>query len=101
MKVKLAEAKRSLATLSARLRAADFRKKMERVGCGVSSELDNDAFAKFGRLRNRVEQSEAEAEAMAELRGTATTDKKFEDDLEFDRSVNVDSQLAELKQKMT
>jgi phage shock protein A len=100
MKVKLAEAKRSLATLSARQRAADFRKKMERVGCGVSSELDNDAFTKFERLRNRVEQSEAEAEAMAELRGTATTHEELEDDLELDDSVDVDSQLAELKQKM-
>ncbi len=100
MKVKLAEAKRSLATLSARQRAADFRKKMQTVGCQVSTELDDDAFAKFERLRNRVEQSEAEAEAMAELHGTADLPDELEDEFEIDEEVDVDSQLAELKKKV-
>ena len=47
MKAKLSEAKRNLATLSARQRAAEFRKKMQTVGAGVTTELDDDAFARF------------------------------------------------------
>jgi phage shock protein A len=101
MKVKLAEAKRSMATLSARQRAADFRKKMDAASCDFTTDLDDDAFAKFERLRNRVEQSEAEAEAMAELRGTASERPQQDDEFEQDDEADVDAQLAELKMKMT
>ena len=69
MKAKLAEGKRNLATLSARKRAADFRKKMETQAAGVVSDVDDSAFAKFDRMKAKVEQAEAEAAAMAELRG--------------------------------
>jgi len=108
MKAKLAEAKRSLATLSARGRAAEFRRKMETVGAGISTDLDNDAFAKFDRLRTRVEQAEAEAEAMAELRGNVGGHVDFSDDLNFgddldmesERGDAVDAELAELKRKL-
>ncbi|HEX3600146.1 MAG TPA: PspA/IM30 family protein [Lacipirellulaceae bacterium] len=100
MKVKLAEAKRSLATLSARQRAADFRKKMDAASCDFTTDLDDDAFAKFERLRNRVEQSEAEAEAMAELRGTTSESPELDNDFELDDEADVDGQLAELKKKM-
>jgi phage shock protein A len=107
MKVKLAEAKRSLATLSARSRAAEFRRKMETVGAGISTDLDKDAFAKFDRLRSRVEQAEAEAEAMAELRGLANhadADDDFGPADEIDdnssRDDSVDAELAELKRKL-
>jgi phage shock protein A len=107
MKVKLAEAKRSLATLSARSRAAEFRRKLETVGAGVCTDLDKDAFAKFDRLRSRVEQAEAEAEAMAELRGMANHADLNDvfaagDDLEDEpsRSDSVDAELAELKRKL-
>jgi phage shock protein A len=100
MKVKLAEAKRSLATLSARQRAADFRKKMEAANGEFSTDLDDDAFAKFERLRSRVEQSEAEAEAMAELRGTATATVDSDDEFEAGDETDVDAQLVELKKKM-
>jgi phage shock protein A len=68
MKAKLAEAKRNHATLAARKRAADFRKRVDSQVAGVSTDVDSDAFAKFERLRSKVEQAEAEAEAMAELR---------------------------------
>lgn len=70
MQAKLSEGKRSLATLVARKKAADVRK---RVYAGLAetsdSELDDSAFDKFERLRERVEQAEAEAEALAELQG--------------------------------
>ena len=68
MKAKLAEAKRSLATLSARKQAADFSKRMEAQTAGLTAESDEDAFAKFDRLKAKVEQAEAEAEALHELR---------------------------------
>jgi phage shock protein A len=106
MKAKLAEAKRSLATLSARSRAAEFRRKME-VASGTS-ELNQDAFSKFDRLRTRVEQAEAEAEAMAELRGHAPGAIDFGDEMnlgddfemESERDDMVDAELAELKRKL-
>ncbi len=100
MKAKLAEAQRSLATLSARHRAANFRKKMERLDLGVSSQLDRDAFAKFDRLRGKVERAEAEAEAYAELNDSAAADRELDQEFEVDRDVEIDAQLAELKEKV-
>jgi phage shock protein A len=100
MKAKLAEAKRSLATLSARQRAADFRMKMDSVGANVATDLDDDAFAKFERLRNRVEQTEAEAEAMSELRGMAATASELESECELEDVSDVEAQLADLKRKL-
>lgn len=100
MKAKLSEAKRNLATLSARQRAADFRKKMQTVGSKFQPELDDDAFAKFDRLKSRVEQAEAEAEAMAELSGHCEPDMdELEKEFANDESAEVDAQLAELKKK--
>ena len=71
MKAKMTEAKRNLATLSARKRAADFRKKIDAQAAGLAPNVDDNAFAKFDRLKAKVEQAEAEAEAIAELRGMA------------------------------
>ncbi len=99
MKAKLSEGKRNLATLSARKKAADFRKKMETQAAGVTSDLEDSAFAKFDRMKARVEQAEAEAAAMAELRGIETgpavTDVEAPDE-----DLDVSAELAELKRKM-
>ncbi len=99
MKAKLAEGKRNLATLSARKRAADFRKKMEMQAVGVSSEVDDSAFAKFDRMKAKVEQAEAEAAAMAELRGmeTGPTDTDIDTPEE---DLDISSELAQLKRKL-
>ena len=102
MKAKRSEAKRNLATLSARQRAAEFRQKMQTVGAETSTELDNDAFAKFDRLRTRVEQAEAVAEAMAELQETSdacTVDLEDAFVDEADADLDVDAELAALKRK--
>lgn len=97
MKAKVAEAKRNLTTLSARKRAADFRKRMEHTTSGGTAELDDNAFAKFERLKNRVEQAEAEAEALAELRGgQAAPPEEPEMD---ENDADVAAELAELKRK--
>ena len=98
MKAKLAEGKRNLATLSARKRAADFRKKMETQAAGASVDVDDNAFAKFDRLKSKVEQAEAEAEAMAELRGNAPAPIPDDEDTP-DEDLDVAAELAELKKK--
>ena len=99
MKAKLAEAERNLATLAARKRAADFRKKLDRQALAVGSERDQSAFAKFDRLQVKVEQAEAEAEAMAELRG-CHVGAEAEDVEEIPaEKFDVSAELSELKRK--
>ncbi len=99
MKAKLAEAKRNLTTLSARKRAADFRKKLDSQAAGLTTEVDENAFAKFDRLKSKVEQAEAEAEAIAELRGLEAGGTA--EDVEVpDEDLDVSAELAELKRKM-
>ncbi len=99
MQAKLAEARRSLATLSARKRAADFRKKMHTSPGMLDTPIDADnAFAKFDRLRARVEQAEAEADALAELRGAAGADDADSDaSFASEAKDDVDAELALLK----
>jgi phage shock protein A len=100
MKAKLAEAKRSLNTLVARKRAADFRMQVEGRVAGVTPEADESAFAAFDRLKGKVEQAEAEAEAMAELRGSSPGAAVEEMGDALDEEFDVASELAALKQKM-
>src|SRR5579871_5189413 len=74
MQAILAEAKRNLATLSARQRAADFKRKMNTSEIAIDTgAASDDAFAKFERMREKVERAEAEAEALAELRGVKSS----------------------------
>ena len=97
MKAKLAEAKRNLATLTARQRAAEFKRRLqdnERM-----THLDEtNAFAKFEQLKSKVEMAEAEAEAYAELTGSTPEihedlDALFEPDLDAE----IEAQLEELR----
>jgi phage shock protein A len=97
MKAKLAEGKRNLATLSARKRAADFRKKMACQAIGVVSEVDDSAFAKFARMKARVEQAEAEAQAMDELQRLDGTDTDIDTPEE---DIDISAELVELKQRL-
>lgn len=98
MKAKLAEAKRNLATLSARKKAADVRKKFYTTQAeGQNMELDDSAFQKFERMRERVEQAEAEAEALAELQGF-DHHKPLRSETDSSDS-DVENELEKLKQK--
>jgi phage shock protein A len=96
MRAKLAEAKRTQATLAARQRAADFHKRLDAQAIGAAAGVESDAFAKFEKLKSKVEQVEAEAEAMAELRrsqpGAAVP---LEETAGGD--LDVDAELAEMK----
>jgi phage shock protein A len=99
MKAKLAEAKRNLATLSARKRAADFRKKLDSQAAGTAADIDDGAFAKFDRMKAKVEQAEAEAEAMAELRGMEAGGAAQDVELP-NEELDVSAELAEMKRKL-
>jgi phage shock protein A len=96
MKAKLAEANRNLVTLSARKRAADFRKKLDRQSIGATNSLDESAFAKFERLQAKVEQAEAEAAAMAELRGAPCKSNSSS----RTEASSVSAELAAMKRKI-
>jgi len=100
MQAKLSEAKRNLATLSARQRAADFKKKMHTNEVAVESgAATDDAFAKFERMREKVERAEAEAEALAELRGVKSTASDDFSSPSSSADDEIDAELAELKRK--
>ena len=99
MEAKQADAHRRLCTLVARSRAADMRARMARVDAAVQLDQGN-AFAKFDRLKRKVERAEAEAEAMADLaRGQNAVDDELAavgDSVQLD----VDRELALLKKQV-
>ena len=96
MQAKLAEAKRQLGTLTARKKAADVRAKMS-VG-NASVELNSDAFAKFDRMREKVEMAEAEADALRELAGDSAASPQIDEPDNLD--LEVDAELLALKKKL-
>ena len=95
----LSSGENSSADRTIRKRAADFRKRMETQAAGLTTEADEDAFAKFERLKSKVEQAEAEAEALAELRGTSVEQEPPAEEAP-EEEVDVAAELAELKKKL-
>jgi phage shock protein A len=98
MQAKLAEAKRRLGTLSARQKAANVRAKMA-LGT-IDPQLNEDAFAKFDRMREKVEMAEAEAEALRELAGDNGHRRAAPVVEPDDVDLEVDAELRELKLRM-
>lgn len=96
MQAKLADARRRLGTLSARKKAADVRGRMA-LGT-IDPQLNSDAFAKFDRMREKVELAEAEAEALQELAGVSTAESQADEPDPV--GLEVDTELRELKQKL-
>lgn len=102
MKAKLAEAKRNYSTLVARKRAADFRKRLDAQAVGApGADVEGDAFAKFERLKAKVEQAEAEAEAYSELRrgGEPAAAASGPEEETGGQDLDVEAELADLKRK--
>jgi phage shock protein A len=98
MQAKLVDAKRQLGTLSARKKAADVRARVQ-LG-NLNPQLNDDAFAKFDRLRDKVEMAEAEADALREL---ATSSSAAADDFAPQTSnadLEIEAELLELKRKL-
>lgn len=95
LKVKLEEARAREGALVARHRAAQARKQMAQSMSGLGS----GAFSSFERFEQKIESSEAEAEAYEEM----ASDK---DDIEkqlrqMDTGKQVENELAQLKAKVT
>ncbi|HLJ12502.1 MAG TPA: PspA/IM30 family protein [Planctomycetaceae bacterium] len=100
MQAKLAEAKRNLATLSARQRAADFKKKMHTNEAALETgAATDDAFAKFERMREKVERAEAEADALAELRGVKSSGDEELGSAKSAADEEIDAELQALKRR--
>ncbi len=93
LRVRLNEARRQQATLIARKRAADARRSLARDMNGIT--IDDSAFSKFDRVAMKVEQAEAEADALLEL--TTCCDSVDEIDPVRDE---VETELAALKHSM-
>lgn len=99
MQVKLSEANRQLGTLVARKRAADVRAKVTAISSNAMPDVS--AFAKFDRLREKVEHAEAHADAMRELisNDSGTTEEILPDSSAQALDVEIEAELAALKQK--
>lgn len=100
MQAKLSEAKRNLSTLSARNRAAEFKKKMNTPATELDFGGADDAFAKFERLREKVERAEAEADALAELRGNKHNVEDSSTVAAGSSGDEIDDELQALKQRI-
>ena len=93
IRVRLSEARRQQATLIARKRAADARRSLARDMNGIT--IDDSAFSKFDRVAMKVEQAEAEADALLEL--TACCDPA--DEIDPARE-DVETELTAMKHSM-
>jgi phage shock protein A len=94
LKAKLDEARARESTLVARSQAAKAQKQISQAFAGVGT----DAFSKFDKYEQKIEKSEAEAEAFEQLAGENTSlDDEFK---KLTTSSTVDNELLELKAKM-
>ena len=91
LKLKLEEARMREGTLVARHRAAEARKQLARSLSGLGA----DAFSSFERFEQRVEVSEAEADAHTELAGEL---KSIEKEIsQLDQGKEIEEELTALK----
>lgn len=93
MRRRVDEAKRKLVLLAARQRAAEARLRLLRENGDVA--LGDDAFHKFDRMCRKVMQSEADADALAEL--TRESANRL-DSIEHEVRVGNDELEAELRE---
>jgi phage shock protein A len=97
MRAKQAEARRKLASLSARRQVAENGKVLH--GLATQSSTVGNGFARFERMHRQIEQVEAEAEALGELYESA--DGSLEADFEArDRDRRVEAELAAIKDRV-
>ena len=94
LKTKLEEARTREGSLVARHQAAEARKRLAQSISG----LGNDAFSSFERFEQKIETSEAEAEAHTEIAGEMESIEKEMRQLEKDKGV--EDELAALKAKL-
>lgn len=97
MQAKLSDAKRRLGSLTARKRAADAR--LETQHRAFDAQLDEDPFAKFDRMCEKVELAEAEANALRELASSQYLDPLFESEPD-DSKLELEAELLEMKRRL-
>ncbi len=101
MQSKLAEAKRNLAALAAQRRSVAFTKKVHTSEAAFGAvAAGSEAFGKFERMREKVERAEAEAGALAELRGMQLPPAGACSSLVAAADDEIDAELSELKRKL-
>lgn len=94
LKSKLDEARMRQNTLIARSQAAKAKKQIAQSFAGIGS----DAFSKFDKLEQKVEKTEAEADAFAQLAGENTSlDDQFR---QLEAGSAADDDLAALKAQL-
>ena len=94
LKSKLDEARSRESTLIARSEAAKAQKQVAQAFSGVGT----DAFSKFDKYEQKIEKTEAEADAFEQLAGENTSlDDEFK---KLSTSSDVDNDLLALKSKM-
>jgi phage shock protein A len=94
---KIEEAKRKKNVLIARKKRAEAQKAIHETMSGLK---DQSAFETFGRLEQKIDRIEAEAEAGAELADEYTGDSLASKFKKLEASSGADDELAALKQKM-
>lgn len=93
MRIKIAEAKRKLATLAASRRAVQIRQRLSsRCSC---LSVDGAAFVRFERLQQQVDQAQAEADAFEEISDSWLDPTAASRDEEF--QATIEAELAALK----
>ena len=96
LKAKLAEAKSRQAMLIARSQIADTKKNLAQSISGIDT---SSAYEKLNRMEEKVTRKEAEADAFAEIAGTASS-KEFETFEQLQNDAKVDSELQRLLAEM-
>jgi phage shock protein A len=97
MKAKHAEARRKLASLSARRRMAEAGRAARAMAC--DSSRGTNGFARFERMHAQLDQAEAEALALAEL--SESPDARWEAETESrEQGRRIESELASIKERL-
>jgi phage shock protein A len=99
LQAKIEEAGRKKNLLIARAKRAEAQKQIQQT---MGSLAGTSSFDTFDRMAQKVDQIEAEAEALKEI-GTVSADQKLEDkfkELESSQGGSADQLLADLKAKM-
>ena len=97
MQTKYLEAKGRLASLIARKKAADVRRRFQ--ANSPSAAISTDAFARFERLREKVESAEAEADALTELNAGGPSAANREDHTNG-HDAQIDAELEQIKKTL-
>ena len=97
LNAKIGEAKRKKDLLIARAKRAEAQKTIQQTMGGLN---DNSAFDAFSRMTEKVEQSEAEAEASEDLAGELAGDDLEEQFAALEDTSDTDDALAALRAKM-